>query len=275
MLGGKRIRKSLYPWHTREALSALFDYRRRCLDSLEKTQRSTKEVCHTAGYRSKEHYIDSRDLRANFKKYIKTECFAGRKIVQSRSSGSTGVPMTIPHSPFSASLWMSIEYALFKFGNYGRKFTFNPLSSVIFLNSALDASEYTYRSPVLNFAKVYKINVRLTSSVQLNRLFLDKKIVFLSTDPATMRIMLQDSPAFDRFPGITISSGSQLTDTLRNAFENRFGTEVFDNYGSSEFGKIAVECWKHEGLHYDPVTLSIDVLGINEHRLLEEGKVGN
>ncbi len=167
-----------------------------------------------------------------------------------------------------------MEYALFGFGNYAEPTTFNPLSNIAFLNSALDASEFSYRSPVLNFARIYKINTHSTSYAQLGRLFASKRFVFVSSDPVTMQIMLRDSPVFSRFPGITISSGSRLTARLRRAFEAKFQTEIYDNYGSSEFGKIAVECWKHDGLHFDPLTLQIDVVDINNKRILEQGNVG-
>jgi phenylacetate-CoA ligase len=46
-----------------------------------------------------------------------------------------------------------------------------------------------------------------------------------------------------------ICSAEQLYDHQRHLFEEAFSVPVFDRYGCREFGDIAMECEKHNGLH--------------------------
>jgi phenylacetate-CoA ligase len=61
-------------------------------------------------------------------------------------------------------------------------------------------------------------------------------------------------------PKLTFTSAELLTDYVRKKIESEFKTEVFDRYGSVEFGVFGWECIKHEGYHLDVEDFVVEFL---------------
>lgn len=56
-----------------------------------------------------------------------------------------------------------------------------------------------------------------------------------------------------------ISSAEMLTPSARANIEQVFGKPVFDRYGNREFGAIAAECSRHQGLHLNEHDFIIEI----------------
>ena len=61
-------------------------------------------------------------------------------------------------------------------------------------------------------------------------------------------------------PGAIMTSAGTLYQPMREVIERVFGTAVFNRYGSREFGVMASECDRHEGLHVFPDAHHIEIL---------------
>jgi len=66
--------------------------------------------------------------------------------------------------------------------------------------------------------------------------------------PQSMELLVMKS-GLKIAPRLYISLGGTVQQNLRDILERKFGTEVFETYGSVEFGHIAFECKQHMGLH--------------------------
>lgn len=59
-------------------------------------------------------------------------------------------------------------------------------------------------------------------------------------------------------PVAIVSSGEQLTENARNRIENYFGTKIYNRYGSVEFGVIAHELSKSDGMYINPLRFIVE-----------------
>lgn len=62
-----------------------------------------------------------------------------------------------------------------------------------------------------------------------------------------------------------ISSAETLYEYQRDKIENIFGCKIFNRYGCREFGSIAQECDRHNGLHINDEHLFVEILDENGH----------
>lgn len=67
-----------------------------------------------------------------------------------------------------------------------------------------------------------------------------------------------------------VISAESIDEMERDTVESVFGTQVFNRYGSREFGNIAQECNKHNGMHIAAESLVVEEIdtGPNPHPLL-------
>ena len=70
---------------------------------------------------------------------------------------------------------------------------------------------------------------------------------------------IEDNDIYLEIPYI-ITSSEILYDFQRYYIESRFNSEIFNRYGSREFGAIAQECDQHSGLHINSEHLVLDFL---------------
>jgi len=75
---------------------------------------------------------------------------------------------------------------------------------------------------------------------------------YLYTYPSTLRnicIAAKESGVKMHRPKLVMATGEVSDSNLRTLVRETFQTELFDSYGSIEFGFIACECPRHEGFH--------------------------
>jgi len=74
-------------------------------------------------------------------------------------------------------------------------------------------------------------------------------------------------------PKGVISAGETLHLHQREIIEKVFKTQVYNRYGSREFGHIANECLAHEGLHYNADDLIIEIVD-EKGMVCKSGQIG-
>jgi len=74
-------------------------------------------------------------------------------------------------------------------------------------------------------------------------------------------------------PDFVVSTGSLLDVDLRKKTEDFFNSKVIDAYGLTEFGLIASECSKQDGLHLNEDWTVVEILD-EEGRPVEDDKIG-
>lgn len=66
-------------------------------------------------------------------------------------------------------------------------------------------------------------------------------------------------------PRIIICSSELLTPDARKKINSSFGVQLFDQYGSAEFGTVAWECQEHNGYHMDIESVVVEFLKNEEN----------
>ena len=74
-------------------------------------------------------------------------------------------------------------------------------------------------------------------------------------------------------PGMIFCMGSLLDRASRELLRSTFHADVFDFYGSTEFGCIAWECSRHQGYHVNMDTVVLEI--VREGRPARPGEVGS
>lgn len=62
-----------------------------------------------------------------------------------------------------------------------------------------------------------------------------------------------------------ITNCEVLLDNVRTDIEHSFNSEVFDHYGSIEFGRISGECCQHQGYHINSDSVLVEFIKDGEH----------
>ena len=71
---------------------------------------------------------------------------------------------------------------------------------------------------------------------------------------------IQDSKIKGINPRLIFSTSELLTETMRKKINSAFDSELFDRYGSVEFGTFAWECPRHNGYHIDVEDVVVEFL---------------
>ncbi|MFB6216205.1 MAG: phenylacetate--CoA ligase family protein [Candidatus Aenigmatarchaeota archaeon] len=87
------------------------------------------------------------------------------------------------------------------------------------------------------------------------------------------KLYLQGDPSYDISPDIILTYGENLTPEMRETIEKAFDAEIYDNYASAEFGRIAVECPEGNGYHVQSDSVLVEVVD-EEGDEVEEGEIG-
>jgi len=73
-------------------------------------------------------------------------------------------------------------------------------------------------------------------------------------------------------PRLIFTTSEMLTKKIRNTINSSFNTELFDQYGSVEFGTFAWECPEHNGYHIDSEDTVVEFL--NQEKNVAPGEQG-
>ncbi|MFH0859838.1 MAG: hypothetical protein V1921_01420 [Candidatus Altiarchaeota archaeon] len=74
--------------------------------------------------------------------------------------------------------------------------------------------------------------------------------------------------------GAIITSGETLPESQRKTIEEAFNAKVYNRYGSREFGMIAQECEKQDGLHVNMESFYIETVSFESGEPVREGERG-
>ena len=69
------------------------------------------------------------------------------------------------------------------------------------------------------------------------------------------------------------TSSEYLQETVREYIKEKFGADVYDVYGSTEFKEVAWECEKHEGYHINEDEVIVEI--IKDGKPAAPGNIGN
>ncbi|SEH40693.1 AMP-binding protein [Tardiphaga sp. OK245] len=98
----------------------------------------------------------------------------------------------------------------------------------------------------------------------------------ISLRPSLLEFLLEFASSDDLFSGYcgaAIVSGANLDPALKARSAICLGTPIIEAYGLTEFGIVASECNKRNGMHFDPDIL-VEVLD-DSGELLDDGHVGH
>ena len=199
--------------------------------------------------------ITKEDLKANFPDKIIPRNFDKKNSYLISSSGSTGKPLFIYCSIFSAVKRLEGFARILKaYGGNWRK-----SKALLIIDLTPGSVEYaTYVGGGLSFLdKIFSLkNIKYLPIKEKAEILINKinefKPEFLGSDPNMLRKLAYlklNGLGNEIKPKYIFSSGSMLDQYTKKYIENAFESTVLDVYGSTEAGPMAFECIK-EGYYH-------------------------
>lgn len=182
-----------------------------------------------------------------------------------RTSGTTGIPLTIPLSAADFRIRSLIDFrCLLSAG-------MRPWHRLVTVGPG-----QTRPVPIHEKLGLFRTNVIL-GEVHPDRqveLLLKLRPDVLWCYGTELRVLLEmpGHPLKTLRHRFLIVSGSLLDDRLRRMAEQEWGREIFISYGCMETGRIAIECPRHEGLHVNADHMLVEIL--NNGRPALPGETG-
>jgi phenylacetate-CoA ligase len=184
---------------------------------------------------------------------ILAENIAPKNRMKSSTGGSTGMPLTFYRDHRCRDMKIAMQM------NFMRWYGFQPGDTQVFFWGAsqdYDRSASLKSRLVRNFAsRQWFINTDdlqgdnfEKTAKKLSRL----KPKIVSAYPNILYVFAQKVYSRGirlKFPKVMVTA-EQLFEHQRMLIEKVFSAEVFEQYGSREFGSIASECRRHVGMHY-------------------------
>jgi len=200
-------------------------------------------------------FIDKEELRKNYEFFINSHYNIDELWVRP-TTGSTGKSMNILYTPeFSRELQQTTLYKIIHTLNIPDCKSSN---SVLCLNvhnrvTLNDVVWINIIPPAKLVARIILDEKDLASFKKILAFLTNYSPDIFSLKPSILRAILS---FLKKNPTITvptmptiISGGAYLSEELRQIVESKFKTKVYNAYGLTEFGGIAVECSLQEGMH--------------------------
>lgn len=191
------------------------------------------------------------------------------------TSGSTGIPVTLLEDP----AWAAYQEALnLRFlWAYGVK-PWTKVCRVTLAGRTSIPKRLTNRQGIWSIVRKKLVKQLFTTTTDIEGhvgFFLSWKPDVLLADPSYCRALMKVCETVERPLSfrIVIPNGEMLDDSTRKLIGDRFGAEVYDNYGSEETGSIAWECPTHSGYHVDADSLAVEFLQNGKSVVGEPGEV--
>lgn len=191
------------------------------------------------------------------------------KLNSEKTSGSTGRPLTIYRSQSAENLILGSKFRTYLATGY------NP-----FYRTAIWSWEKRSGKRLSN---LFCINRELTMlrhiSIQLNVASLKKYqpdvySVNISSLNEIMQFIKKHPEYTPLTPKLIYMKNENLFPIMRKKVQDYFKINPIDIYGAMEFGYIAWECTKREGLHINADQFFVEILDPKSLRRVEEGKIG-
>jgi len=187
------------------------------------------------------------------------------------TSGSTGNPfkfyMTQKHRGHKiARLLRSYEWAGRKYGELMVKIwgalhlTLKKKISHKFIENLIlfDAFDLNNDNFLNFYKKIVKKNVKLLEAY--------------TSSAYNFALLLEENNLFLNIPSIVVS-GETLHEFQIEKIKERFNSDIYNRYGSREFGNFAQDCSEHKGLHICQEDFIIEIVD-NDNEPVEIGKTG-
>ncbi|MGB9748602.1 MAG: phenylacetate--CoA ligase family protein [Candidatus Woesearchaeota archaeon] len=203
--------------------------------------------------------IDKKEVIKNYEDFISKEyleLYDLNYFFKRITSGSTGIPFMVPYDQrgydyaelVHLRAWL---YAGYKLHEKIASYWYEPFKKRF----------YNY----LGFIKKVYIPCNLSEIEQL-RIIKRVKPKWLNYFPSSIYNMSKIAEIKDlrslKIKGI-ITHAEILTKTMKNRIENTFNTDVYDEYGTTEFVRMAWQCKEKHYYHIDADSLFIEVIDKN------------
>jgi phenylacetate-CoA ligase len=184
-----------------------------------------------------------KDIQQNFPNTLKNGVDLSHQKARF-TTGSTGIPLNIIISPEEEiqARWVSYNYP---FLECGLKSTDDLVSIWTGGESIRRPSKYAKIIPYLisdTSIPIFNDEKKLINALQ------QIKLDGISTYPSLLTLLCNYDVS-ELNPRLIFTVGETLTKHCRDTVKRAFNLEIFDIYGSEEFGRMAFECNKHSGLH--------------------------
>lgn len=203
---------------------------------------------------------DLRRLPILTKETLRERClenrFSDKKNIRFwRTTGSSGLPLTIPMSEHEDALTnVFIRYALLKSG-----LRLTDALCFIFVGSDKLTDNTLFQK--MGFGRQYTLNLNndIRSNIDLlNRIRPDAVCSYPSYLSVLAKFIQNERLSLPSVQRI-ITHGEVLTSATRRLLQSAFGARIYDSYGSVEFGRLAYEC-ESGSLHVIPDAVIIEVI---------------
>lgn len=184
-------------------------------------------------------------------------------------------------------------------GSTGRPFTFLPSDKMLFDKYYNNFGRFRFltwkKRSLFSLPEIRSARIRVTPEIAESRLFIHvseflqdpnstiakinafKPEVIESCPSVLIRlaqVALQDPSHAPRVP-YAVTVGEMLARSARKLIENSLHCELYDRYGTEEFGTVGLECDQHNGYHIHPESVVVEVVNAAGKRVREgeEGRI--
>ncbi|MEN6578765.1 MAG: hypothetical protein ABFD90_20640 [Phycisphaerales bacterium] len=222
------------------------------------------------------------DFRQGFPNDILSKEFKPEDCYTVGTSGSTGTPVR---------LFLDLDKAMLDFGMNLPRYMggMAPITARRAIRDYLVRRNITYMSIIVKEELAYEslysrvfwimshtvVDSLLPANVHIAEIN-KRRPWYIYTYPSTLRnicIAARESGVKMHRPKLIMTTGEVSDAHLRALVKQTFQTELLDSYGSIEFGFIACECPKHEGLHIFKWKVLVELLDENGGDI-REGEAG-
>ncbi|SME99810.1 phenylacetate--CoA ligase family protein [Pseudobacteriovorax antillogorgiicola] len=211
---------------------------------------------HSENYRETIPFTSKKDLRENIAAYLNPK-YSRDQLWLRPTSGTTGKPLTSYYSP---EFFMEFQvYILIKFAVRLGILNESILSRDVFCAALQGGDNFPNRvwpCPGDIVGLILRPTIRDQDELSLNRFFevVEKRPpAIISSSPRILKYIAERASISQRasFKDVAgfISCSSELSDDLRQFIECVFETPVYDSYGLSEVGPVAIECHLKNSMH--------------------------
>jgi phenylacetate-CoA ligase len=212
------------------------------------------------------------DLAHDITHYV-PDGVALQRLINFRTSGTSGHPLVIPSLPAVAASYLPLhQHALRRFGielQAGQGDV-----GVVLLGHQRQCFTYASVAPLLNEAGYIKLNLHPADwrdPADRARYLDDLKPEIFSGDPLSFTALLE--LPLTHQPRALVSTAMTLTPALRGQLEARFACPVLDVYSLTEAGPIAVYDARHDGHVLLQPRLYVEILD-GRQRPCAPGEIG-
>ena len=177
------------------------------------------------------------------------------KLIKQRTSGSTGLPLSIFVTKEEASIRGLFSLRMYLENGYGLKDN---------MLTVIDPRHFKYKKRYFQFLGImneYFISPFDDIERQLEAYMLSRPDIIRGYASCIKALALAArGGGMGRHPGVIFCTGEILDTATRDLIKSVFQAEIIDYYSSLEFGNIAWECKFHQGYHINSDSLILECI---------------